>query len=34
VTRPASTSDVKPTDPWDKPGFDPKDHRVDPKRFE
>ncbi|MEZ4302221.1 MAG: hypothetical protein R3B70_45255 [Polyangiaceae bacterium] len=34
VTRPPATTDVKPTDPWNAPGFDPKDRRADPKRFE
>jgi hypothetical protein len=34
VTRPAGQSVVSPTDPWYKPGFDPKDRKADPKRFE
>jgi hypothetical protein len=34
VTRPPSADVVKPTDPWNKPGFDPKDRRADPGRFE
>lgn len=34
VTRPPASDAVKPTDPWDKPGFDPKDRRADPSRFE
>lgn len=34
VTRPPAKDVVKPTDPWDQPGFDPKDRKVDPKRFE
>lgn len=34
VTRPAAAGVVKPTDPWNKPGFDPRDRQADPKRFE
>ena len=34
VTRPPSTDAVKPTDPWDRPGFDPSDRKADPSRFE
>jgi len=34
VTRPLATDVVKPTDPWSSPGFDPKDRKADPKRFE
>ncbi|MBK8256038.1 MAG: hypothetical protein IPK82_25640 [Polyangiaceae bacterium] len=34
VTRLPAKDIVKPTDPWDQPGFDPKDRKVDPKRFE
>jgi hypothetical protein len=34
VTRPPATDVVKPTDPWDRPGFDPKDRKADPSRFE
>ena len=34
VTRPPASNAVKPTDPWYKPGFDPSDRKVDPKRFE
>jgi hypothetical protein len=33
-TRPPSSDAVKPTDPWNKPGFDPRDRQADPKRFE
>lgn len=34
VSRPPAADVVKPTDPWKKPGFDPKDRQADPKRFE
>jgi hypothetical protein len=34
VTRPPAADVVKPTDPWNKPGFDPRDRKADPKRFE
>lgn len=34
VTAPPPSDAVKPTDPWNKPGFDPRDRRADPKRFE
>lgn len=34
VTAPPARDVVKPTDPWDKPGFDPKDRKADPSRFE
>ncbi len=34
VSRPPAADVVKPTDPWDKPGFDPKDRKADPSRFE
>ena len=33
VSRPPAADVVKPTDPWDKPGFDPKDRKADPSRF-
>jgi hypothetical protein len=34
VTRPAASDAVKPTDPWTEPGFDPKDRKAAPSRFE
>lgn len=34
ITPPPPSDVVKPTDPWDKPGFDPKDRKADSKRFE
>lgn len=34
VTRPPGSDTVKPTDPWSRPGFDPRDRKADPKRFE
>lgn len=34
VTRPPARDVVKPTDPWSQPGFDPRDRKADPKRFE
>lgn len=34
VTQPPASDTVKPTDPWYKPGFDPKDGKADPTRFE
>lgn len=34
ITRPAARDVVKPTDPWNRPGFDPGDRKADPKRFE
>lgn len=34
VTRPPGDDTVKPTDPWSRPGFDPRDRKADPKRFE
>lgn len=33
-TKPAAKTTVKPTDPWNRPGFDPRDRNADPKRFE
>lgn len=34
VTAPQASDVVKPADPWYKPGFDPKDRKADPTRFE
>ena len=34
VTRPPPTDVVKPTDPWDQPGFDPSDRKASRSRFE
>ncbi len=34
MTAPPANDVVKPIDPWYKPGFDPKDRKADPSRFE
>lgn len=34
ITRPVGKGVVSPTDPWNQPGFDPKDRKADPRRFE
>lgn len=34
VTRPPPADVVKPTDPWDQPGFEPGDRKADRSRFE
>ncbi len=34
LTAPPTSEVVKPADPWYKPGFDPKDRKADPSRFE
>lgn len=34
VTSKPSAGVVKPTDPWSTPGFDPRDGKADPRRFQ